>query len=571
LSLRLLREAAEEIGPRAALSVVALRCALDAALLRGTSAAEVNALRDRTAGALPPWPLPRTLPRALLDEPIDLCAAAEELCAVALGPHGRRSAGVYYTPPDLAAQVVDLALRHGSARSPRRVLDPCAGAGAFLREAARRCPVASWEGADLDAFALRAARAALALVDPDSRPVLRRLDSLRSASFLGADLLVSNPPYGHVDDPRERAFLARELPALRGGEIDRYAAFLLRALQLVRPGGTAALLVPDTWMTNARAGALRDAVLDSAEIAAVADLGKPFAAAKDTRVQAVVLVRRAGRRPQPARVYRGAEPLASVPEDELRRNAARGWQLYRSEAERRLCASMEAASVALGTVCEVGYGLRTGDNARFVARRAAAPTAIALCGGEDVVPYALRMRPKELVEPTPALLALARRQLGRPRICVQRIRTNSTRPHARWLEAAPVRPDLVCLDSLSTLACESELLSALLALVQSVPMQRWHRLRTTDVNVKPSALRELPVPRALLEPGGARELAGLATARLSDPSLDRAIDACAYRLFGLSQELVGEAERGFWGPLFDEQFQRLDEECRTPPLRSSAG
>jgi predicted RNA methylase len=567
--LRALREAASDIGPRAALSVVALRCALEAGLLRGASPAEVSALRERTAGALPPWPLPRKIPPALLDEPIDLCAAAEELCALALGPSGRRSAGVYYTPPDLAAQVVDLALRHGSARSPRRVLDPCAGAGAFLREAARRCPAASWEGADLDGFALRAARAALALVDPDARPVLRRLDSLRSKAQRGADLLVSNPPYGHVDDPRERAFLARELPALRGGEIDRYAAFLLRALQLVQPGGTAALLVPDTWMTNARAGPLRGAVLDSAEIAAVADLRKPFAAAKDTRVQAVVLVRRADRRPRPAHVYRGDEPLAPVCEDELRRNAVRGWQLYRSEAERRLCAAMEAASVPLGTVCEVGYGLRTGDNARFVARRA--ESGIALCGGEDVVPYALRLRPKELVDPTPALLALARRQLGRARVCVQRIRTNSTQPHARWLEAAPVPPDLVCLDSLSTLACESELLRALLALVQSVPLQRWHRLRTTDVNVKPSALRELPVPRALIEPGGARELSALAAARVADPLLDRAVDACAYRLFGLPQELVAEAERGFWGALFDEQFQLLDRECRTPSLRFSAG
>src|SRR5439155_656389 len=80
--------------------------------------------------------------------------------------------------------------------------------------------------------------------------------------------------------------------ALRGGEIDRYCAFLLRALQLVRPGGAAALLVPDTWMFLARGGALREAVLAQAEVAAIVDLGKPFASAKDTRVQAVVLVRR---------------------------------------------------------------------------------------------------------------------------------------------------------------------------------------------------------------------------------------------------------------------------------------
>jgi predicted RNA methylase len=558
---------------RAALSLVVLRSALPRFPADwGELYTEAAALRKTTGGALPPWPLPRTMRgdlwRRLFDEePRDVCAAAEELRAMALGARGRRTAGLYYTPPELAARIVDLALRHGSAPRPHRVLDPCAGAGVFLREAARRVGASACAGADLDRFALRAARAALALSDPGGRPLLRRLDSLRASPVEDADLLVSNPPYGHLDDPAERAFLARALPALRGGEIDRYAGFLLRSVQLVVPGGTAALLVPDTWMTNARASALRSAMLDSAEIVAVADLGKPFAAAKDTRVQAVVLVRRRRARGRPTRVYRSGTALAPVPENELRQKAARGWQIYRSRGERRLCAAIESVSVPLSEVCEVGYGLRTGDNARFVARRPAREGEIALCGGEDILPYSLRLRPKALREPTTGLRALALRQIGKERIAVQRIRTNSQKPWARWLEAAPVPAQIACLDSLSTLTCDDgERLGALLALLQSVPLQRWHRLRTTDVNVKPSALRELPVPRALLDPAAARTLSDLSRKRASDESHDRVIDACAYRLFGLEGRLVEEVEREFWGTLFPERFHALQEECRTLPL-----
>jgi predicted RNA methylase len=564
----------EELGsPEAAFSLIAIRSALPARPLDWSDLlARAAALRSRTGGALPPWMLPRSVRgnlwrRVFDDEPRDLCAAAEELRAIALGARGRRSAGVYYTPPDLAAYVVDLALRHGSVQRPRRVLDPCAGAGVFLREAARRVGASACAGADLDGFALRAARAELLLVDPAGRPLLRRLDSLRTAPVADADLLVSNPPYGHLEDPGERAFLARALPALRGGEIDRYAGFLLRSVQLVVPGGTAALLIPDTWMTNARACALRSAVLDSAEIVAVADLGKPFAAAKDTRVQAVVLVRRAKARGRATRVYRGKAALASVPEKELREKVARGWQIYRSPGERRLCAALEAASVPLREVCEVGYGLRTGKNARFVARREPRDGEIALCGGEDVLPYRLRVHPKALCEPTNALRALASRQMGKERIAIQRIRTNSKKPWALWLEAAPVPGEVVCLDSLSTLSCDDgDRLWALLALLHSVPLQRWHRLRTTDVNVKPSALRELPVPHALLDPRAARQLSALARERATDPSRDRKIDACAYRLFGLEAPLVEEAEREFWGPLFAERFPALQQECRTLPV-----
>src|SRR2546429_9939150 len=88
------------------------------------------------------------------------------------------------------------------------------------------------------------------------------------------------PPYGHVADARERAFLAQTFPALRGGEIDRYAAFLLRALQLVVPGGAAGLLVPDTWMFLSLARALREAIPAQAAGAGIVDPGKPFASGK---------------------------------------------------------------------------------------------------------------------------------------------------------------------------------------------------------------------------------------------------------------------------------------------------
>jgi len=116
--------------------------------------------------------------------------------------------------------------------------------------------------------------------------------------------------------------------------------------------------------------------------------------------------------------------------------------------------------------------MRTGANPRHVARRVPGGTEIGLVGGEDVVPYALRWRPKTLLDPEP-LGPLVRRQLGAPRVAVQRIRTNAQAPWARWLEAAIVPAQLVCLDSLSTLACaDADRLWGLLALVQSVALRR---------------------------------------------------------------------------------------------------
>jgi hypothetical protein len=188
-------------------------------------------------------------------------------------------------------------------------------------------------------------------------------------------------------------------------------------------------------------------------------------------------------------------------------------------------------------------------------------------GGEDVVPYALRWRPKTLADPG-ALAALVERQAGRARVAIQRIRTNAQAPWARWLEAAPVPAERVCLDSLSTLWCGPvERLQALLGLVSSVALNRYHRLRTTDVNVKPSALRELPVPKALLEEP--QRLAALVrersrTAGEQAHELDRRIDAEVYALFGLPQALVHECERGFWADRFPQEIQKLEQAMSDP-------
>jgi predicted RNA methylase len=425
---------------------------------------------------------------------------------------GRRAQGRYYTPRELVAAVLDLV---PAGDAPRDVLDPACGAGAFLLGAQARWPAARLQGVDLDGGALALARESLPGAD------LLRGDALRGAGPRDVDLVVGNPPYGIAP----------------GHSVDRYAAFMEEALARARPGGRVALLVPDTWLTNTRAAAFRAGLCERAVLEAVRDLGKPFAGAKDTRVCAVVL----RRKPAPdadARVFAGPALLNRVPQRTFAAQAREGFFVYLTPAQAAACARMRDAHRPFGDEWQVGYGLRTGNNARHVLRGTG--RGAPLVGGEDVQRWGLRWREKHLRADRVARIAeAARSQRAMARIAVQRIRTNSTDPDARWLEAAPVPRDAVCLDSLSWIA-GADLPRALAALNARL-LNRYYRLHWTDVNVKPAFLRLLPAPppdAPLAELARARLRAG-AAGRASDRArgdaarLDDAIDARLRKLYGL--------------------------------------
>ena len=62
-----------------------------------------------------------------------LIARFEQEKSRALGRSLRRHAGLYYTPPEIAARVMEVALR-STGGAVGRVLDPCAGEGAAIKQ-----------------------------------------------------------------------------------------------------------------------------------------------------------------------------------------------------------------------------------------------------------------------------------------------------------------------------------------------------------------------------------------------------------------------------------------------------
>ncbi len=182
----------------------------------------------------------------------------------------RANFGVYYTPPDLAARLIDRATYAGIDWRTSRVLDPACGGGAFLAPVARRIirqltgspssiilslsrrlrgyeidPFSAW----LSQVALDAAVLPLTVSTDCQLPVLVSVsDTLgRHQPRNRFDLVIGNPPYGRIRlPPNARARFSRSLY----GHANLYGLFTDIALRHTRRDGIIAYVTPTSFLSG---------------------------------------------------------------------------------------------------------------------------------------------------------------------------------------------------------------------------------------------------------------------------------------------------------------------------------
>jgi type I restriction enzyme M protein len=205
----------------------------------------------------------------------------------------RRAFGQYFTPASVVACAY--ALLEGHLPAAPRIADPACGDGAFLLAARDLAPNAELAGCDLDpALVAQLQGAGLAGV--------RCADGLDPASLpAGAfDAVVGNPPFG-VRTSR-RAPLASEV------------RFLLRALELARPGGLVALVLPNGVLANERLRDLRAGLLARNTVLAVVALPRgTFYGTGTTAACSLLLLRTAAPPPEHQIFFALPETLEELP------------------------------------------------------------------------------------------------------------------------------------------------------------------------------------------------------------------------------------------------------------------
>lgn len=238
--------------------------------------------------------------------------ALDNLFEFLVAKQAKGSKGQYFTP----RHVIDFCVRALRPRSDESVLDLASGSGGFLfhaldfvrrteglspKEVQAYCESKLW-GFDIDGRAVRVAKALMVMAG-DGQSNIIRLNSLlkpgmgglfaigagaicddgpsmtiedvcraRLRHHKGFDIILTNPPF--AGEVRERAFLDGYTASSGKSRIERDVLFLERCVELLKPGGRMAIVLPHNKLAASAWADVRNWVIDRARVLAVVGLGR---------------------------------------------------------------------------------------------------------------------------------------------------------------------------------------------------------------------------------------------------------------------------------------------------------
>jgi len=392
----------------------------------------------------------------------------------------------------------------------------------------------------------------------------------------GFDCVIGNPPWGGLITAEEKQYLCSRYVNHKG-EAESHLFFIERALKLLRRGGRLGFITPNTWLSVLNSEELRAYVLERARFAQIVELTKYiFVDAPDIVPVMVFLENRPSKagsclvkRSTVVKVDAGNFPCA-----------LESWRIRQSRWKEAFAATINLAltdrvleiltksgrsCLPLGSVARVVYGIKTGDNRKYLStRKTARHTRKALKTGE-VQRYSLRWAGLYLWW-SRELAGYRTEPVEVPKIVVQYIRKLSL--ERRIIAALDSRGQYYPLNNYSCIAAKDTEYSLpfILGVLNSRLMNFVFANTFIDYNIKPTYLARLPIRRIDFgkpaEKARHDRLAGLVESMLAlhkrlaaakseaqgtvigrqIAATDAEIDRLVYRLYGLTKDEIAIVE-----------------------------
>lgn len=318
----------------------------------------------------------------------------------------------------------------------------------------------------------------------------------------GFDVVIGNPPYGAKIDKAETNYIINRFGSSLGGDIDTYIVFYFSALQLLSENGLLGFITPDTWLTINRSIGLREYIYQNCTVDDIHDWYKPFNDAKDTRCHSIILTK--------TNIIEKYNCIVNIVNSKgivisnytLNQHSfknPKSWNVYVNPIEKAIFNKMIENSKPMAELFNLKYGLRTGDNSKYLTNNAIeSDSKIKIARGSNIERYYFNWKPEYLITKINLPNSYFEEYLlSSPKIIIQYVRTNSTDPKSKWIEASLIEEsNFVPLNSTSFVYNKTNEtdLKFLLAILSSTILNHYYKAHYTDVNIKPIYLSNLPIP-----------------------------------------------------------------------------
>lgn len=461
----------------------------------------------------------------------------------------RRRSGRYYTPDLITRHMADRALLH--APGARTAIDPACGTGAFLKALQERFNPDRLRlvGLDSDPLALALCRSRIPEAD------LRHSDALLSEEEGLYDICLANPPYVTGGLRGMRGHNVAGWTQLRSRysttsqyKFSTYPLFVERGLRLLREGGVAGYILPDSFLTGKYFEGLRR-LLAVNTLLELTLIRSDFWSHGRVGQSVIIFVRKASPPPDHHVMVRSVDEPHSLdntayisrPLSELMWGQRLRFRLVTREADRTFIQAVEAgAKQRMGDLVKSYSGLigRHGQRSLLLSENPgwSGPTAPLLRSGAEVDRYSVRWAGAHVcLEP-------ARIKSG-GNVAYYRQPKLLMRQTADSLRAAYDDTGLFCLNNLHLITTRSDMtiLKPALAVINSDALNRYYRLAAMEsgrvyAQVDLDLFDDLPVPEMNEETNG--RLTELVTGMGKAAPAERAamgleIDRLVHRAYGL--------------------------------------